>query len=291
LLKGLRAKLMMENSSNDFPVFSHWRFIREKDGVLLARAKDEAGKSWVIKTFRKPEFRREIQAYELLQSLGVRTLRWQRSGQESIALEDLNTNPHLRLANPEDMDDPSIAVNLAVWYRQLHEAGSHLNETILKSLYSEINFFNLEAFSNIAKATNSEKLHFWKFLDENYGQIQGKLNFLQPTLTYNDFYYVNMAVMRDGPAALMFDYNFLGWGYRAMDLLNVQSSLSPITGASFRDAYGEVDAKEELACRFLCPLTSIAMAIERPSLPAWFEEEWQKLTSGELEKTIRDFLG
>ncbi len=282
---------MAENLSNDFPVFSHWQNVREKDGVLLACAKDDAGESWVIKTFRKPEFRREIQAYELLQLLGVRTLRWQRSGLEAIALEDLTTSPDLRLANPEDMDDPSIAVNLAVWYRQLHEAGSRLDEAMLKSLYSETNFFNLEAFSKIAKATNSEELHFWKFLDKNYDQIRGKLNFLKPTLTYNDFFYVNMAVSRDGSAALMFDYNFLGWGYRAMDLLNVQSPLSPIAGAAFRDAYGKIDSKEELACRFLCPLTSIAMTMERPSLPDWFEEEWLKLTSGELEKAIREFLG
>ena len=37
------------------------------------------------------------------------------------------------------------------------------------------------------------------------------------TLTYNDFYYTNLAVLKDGTSAIMFDYNLLGKGYAYAD--------------------------------------------------------------------------
>ncbi|NLE06859.1 MAG: phosphotransferase, partial [Crenarchaeota archaeon] len=236
------------------------------------------------------EFRREIRAYELLQSLGVPTLAWKKINEAAIALEDLNASPSLRLAVIEDMQDPDIARQLARWYKALHEAGSRLSQGELEGLYSEMDYFKKGELLKIAELTSSTGLPFWQFLDQKFEAVFEKLNALPSTLVYNDFYYVNMAVARDGKSAFMFDYNLLGRGLSAMDLQNVLASLGRNAGEAFLDAYGAVEAREILASRFICPLTTMVMALKRPSLPAWFDEEWQKLVSGEIEIAIRDFL-
>jgi len=48
-----------------------------------------------------------------------------------------------------------------------------------------------------------------------------KLREILDTLTYNDFYWSNFIVRKDRQAALMFDYNLLGRGYRYSDMRNV----------------------------------------------------------------------
>jgi hypothetical protein len=67
-----------------------------------------------------------------------------------------------------------------------------------------------------------------------------RITSLDETLTYNDFYWTNLAVSSDRKEALMFDYNLLGVGFRYNDIRNVCSSLSEEAQKVFVDVYGEI---------------------------------------------------
>jgi hypothetical protein len=82
---------------------------------------------------------------------------------------------------------------------------------------------------------------------------------LSRTLTYNDFYYTNLAVRKDGTAALMFDYNLLGKGYVYSDIRNVCSSLGDEAQAAFLAEYGEVDRCEITIDDVVSPIAALSV--------------------------------
>jgi hypothetical protein len=110
------------------------------------------------------------------------------------------------------------------------------------------------------------------------------------TLTYNDFYWTNLAVGRDSSTALMFDYNFLGIGYRYADVRNVCSSLSDRAGRVFLEAYGEINEEEMVVDEFICHIINLVSAYKRPVFPGWAKESLDAVSSGELEKTFKGIL-
>ena len=115
------------------------------------------------------------------------------------------------------------------------------------------------------------ELPVWRLIEANWGRIRAAIDGARRTLTYNDFYYTNLAVARDGSSALMFDYGLLGKGYAYADIRNVLSSLSPGGGRGFpgrvralRRPGGAIDGVANV-------LLGLCQAYGRAAPPPWAE--------------------
>lgn len=245
-------------------------------------------KSYVLKHFEKPEFRREIEYYRILQRLSVPTIPVIACTKEAILLEDLEAEGAYRLAVPDDLKDERVLRNVARWYRLLHEKGRKCSAQT--GLYSELDFLTRENFHLIGQKTGTAEEPVWHFLDEYYGDLLQKLNEIPKTLTYNDFYYTNLAVARDERSALMFDYNFLGKGMAASDVRNVTYGLSERAKAVFLKEYGSVSREEIRLDQVTSTLTALYTACLREDLPCWAEKELERVKNGSLLTSAQALL-
>ena len=259
------------------------RLIREKDGIALFTVRAEEDKYYVLKYFKNEAFLREILHYSQLATIGVPTIPVVATTAKSLLMEDLNFSSEWRLGVKEDMDSPIIAKALAEWYLQLHNKGQALANDQTLNWYSELDSFNPEGIALVKKRTASQDAAIWKRIEDKTDLINRLIKQTNKTLTFNDFYYVNLAVSRDEKRALIFDYNLLGVGYPAMDVANVCASLSPRAGEAFRQAYGPVDPTEVALIDVLAPITTLVTGDQRENLPTWFDEAWR-------ERNHPDFL-
>ena len=262
--------------------------LQDKDGVTVARI--AAGQeSYVLKYFAKAEFRREISNYRILASLGVPTLRVIAATETALLLEDMDASPVIRPAAETDMSDTHVAGRLAAWYRHLHSAGYDYVQQHGAGMYDESDLFTPENITFVQKKTGTSGAPAWRMLERNFDAVNAILRSARRTLTYNDFYYTNMAVARDGSSALMFDYNLLGKGYAYADLRNVTSSLSKEAGAAFMAAYGSFDPDEQLLDDVMNTVTGLVQACRREKFPPWGQslvEEIDTTLIGKIERLL-----
>lgn len=245
--------------------------LREKDGVIVARVFC-GERTAVVKAFCREQDRREIENYRVLQALSVPTLRLFAATDAAILLEDVCASPLLRLGRPADLDDESVARALAQWYRTLHDAGENHVLTRTKALYSECDFVSESCVKRIIDALNLAQNPGWNLLLRRIEAVRSRIRSTPMTLTYNDFYYTNLAVAADASSALMFDYNLLGRGLAASDVRNVLSSLTPRAGAAFLAAYGPINPVEQQLDAVVSPVSSLYLALSRPAFPAWAQQ-------------------
>ena len=88
--------------------------LQDKDGVTVARVAN-GGESYVVKCFQNADYRREIQNYRILSSLGVPTIGVIASTDAALLLEDIDRSPIYRLGLAEDLSSPEVARRIAVW--------------------------------------------------------------------------------------------------------------------------------------------------------------------------------
>lgn len=246
--------------------------IREKDGVIVARVPDG-----VFKGFVNPDFRREIDAYRILQSLNVPTLRVLAHTDASLLLEDVDKSAVWRLGVEADMDDERVARVLAAWYRTLHAAGYAYVAQHGASLYDENDVITRENLAYVREKTGTQDWTVWALIDRCWDGIIQKIRCARRTLTYNDFYYTNLIVARDGRAAMMFDYNLLGKGYAYADVRNVCLALSARAGAAFKEVYGAIDAQEAALDEVAGILSALHFACARNVFPSWGKQALDEL--------------
>lgn len=248
--------------------------ISDSDGVLVVEG-TLRGDPVVVKRYAAPQHRREIANYALLGRLGVPTLPVLGSGPDWLVLADAEDAGY-RLGTPDDLDDPHVARLLARWYATLHAAGEQTDAADLAGLYSELDVVDAAGLARIADrwpelalpaAWAQEQLPHWRHL----------LADLRRTLTYNDFWYTNLAVHWTGASALMFDHNLLGAGLRSSDLRNVTVSLSERAASAFRDEYEalvaghgvRIDPREAAFDEPLSHLATLVFAAEAEQTPRW----------------------
>ena len=260
--------------------------LQDKDGITVARVSCGTD-SYILKYFQKPEHRREIANYHLLHSLGIPTIKVLAATDSALLLEDLACSPVYRLGNKEDMDHPAVAGKLAEWYRALHQRGYDYVAEHGNSLYDESDFFTLENIAMIAGKTETEDWTSWKLLQQHFHDITQTFTKIRKTLAYNDFYYTNMVVARDGSSAFMFDYNLLGKGMAVSDLRNVTYSLSPAAQDAFLSAYGSFDQTEALLDDIIAPVVTLFLACQRQIFPGWAEEALQEVKTTLPDKIRR----
>lgn len=112
-------------------------------------------------------------------------------------------------------------------------------------------------------------LPVWRLIGENWDKIKAAVDGARRTLTYNDFYYTNLAVARDGGSALMYDYGLLGAGYAYADVRNVCSALRGGAREAFLEEYGPVDGDEARLDAVVSVLNGLCSAYSRERAPAW----------------------
>ncbi len=252
--------------------------IREKDGVLVARVKQDE-RSFILKAFADGASLREIENYRILASLGVPTLKLYDAAERSILMEDIEASPVLRLGREEDMNDPAVVKALARWYRALHEKGAEYVREHGVGMYDEWDLFTLENIGLIGRSLGAECTRAVTRLKERFPEIKARIDAAPKTLCYNDFYYTNMAVNKDKSAALMFDYNFLGKGCPANDVSNAAYWFSEENKALFIKEYGGIDASLFELSALVSPAVSLISALKRGIFPDWAEEAAAELVS------------
>lgn len=250
---------MTEAKSVNFQILQH------KDGILTARVRT-GERSCVVKHYEKLEYAREIGNYRLLSALNVPTLRAMDAADRSIVLEDIACSAHWRLGRGGDLSDPCTAAAIARWYRKLHDAGRRVDTS---GMYDESDLFTPENIRLLPQATGTQGHEAWRMLERHYDTIRRKLDGLQKTITYNDFYWTNLAVSKDGAEALMFDYNLLGRGYARADLRNVTASMSREAAAAFLAEYGEFDPSEQAVDDVVSIIVTLHLASKRDAFPNW----------------------
>jgi len=254
------------------------QLIREKFGIFVFRI-IAGSESYVGKYFsdEQPHGRKEIRHYELLQSIGVPTLRMVAHTECLMLLEDIEASGRYRLGAEEDISNCATARLIAKWFRQLHERGRGAPK--LDCLH---NIEDALSMKKIRRAIQKSKDNpFWATLNNNLEGIKSTYARLCNTITYNDFWWDNMAVAIDGSSALMFDYNCLTRGYAYSDIRHILSVLSKEAGDAFLDAYGAYSEEEKAFEDLFFPLTGL--------LSPWAEKFEDMLHSGELIKRLNIF--
>lgn len=247
--------------------------LQHKDGVLTERI--PAGEGTAIrKTFETSDSAREIANYILLSRLNVPTLQVLSHTDRSITLEDIAASDHWRLGTPADLTDPKTAAAIARWYKMLH---SHGRGEAKVGMYDESDLFTMKNLDILPESTDTAHHPVWNVLRSNFGAIRAIADRLPKTITYNDFYWTNLAVSKDGREALMFDYNLMGKGCAYSDIRNVTVSLSPAAAAAFLREYGPTDPMERALDDVLSPVITLILASRHESFPNWAKDSLNAL--------------
>lgn len=261
--------------------------IRTKDGVSVWRVSTEK-ESYVMKYFDKQEYRREITNYQILNSLGIPTLKIIAYTNYSLLMEDIEHGA-FRLGTVEDINNPKIAVLIANWYKKLHEKGREYANA--HPLYDECDCLTIENIKMIQNKTNTDSFSVWQMIEENFPEIQSAATCLPRTITYNDFHYTNLVVARDESTTFMFDYNMLGKGYVYADIRNVCGHLGNEEARdAFLSAYGSFNEKEKIVDDVVCPLAGLHTACERKHFPDWGNHLLAMIKDRQLQSAVEKLL-
>lgn len=251
--------------------------LSDADGIVVAEGVVD-GTHCIVKRFADEGDRREIANYALLGRLGVPTLEVLGSGEDWIALEDIDDS-EWRLGTAADLADADVAWALASWYARLHSAGAGAPE--LAGLFRQTDLVTAESLELVGRRW-PELASGVAWAQNRLPELRATLAACRPTLTYNDFFWTNLAVHRFGGAALMFDYNLLGAGYAYADVRNVLTSLTPDAGDAFLDTYSTLlplDPAEAGLDAELAPLVAVVLAARLVERPRWAEPSLAWLAS------------
>jgi hypothetical protein len=250
--------------------------IRNKAGVYLYRV-NYRGTSFVLKYYLNPDDAREILNYSILNQLGIPTIKTIARTDKSLLLEDIACSDIYRLGIPGDLSDTDTARLIAAWYKRLHNEGEKYLKTAEIDLYRETDLITIENIITLRDKSGSINNPVWAMIIDNFEAIRKIISGLKDTLTFNDFYWTNLIVRKDETAALMFDYNLLGAGYRYGDIRNVCSALTDSGKAAFLEYYGGYDMTEKLADDILSVLVNLISAYHKPCFPSWANESLKQV--------------
>src|SRR5699024_2108284 len=136
------------------------------------------------------------------------------------------------------------------------------------NLYRETDVITYENIDMIREKSDTKDNPIWSLIFDNLSKITQAISGLKEVITYNDFYWTNLIVRQDKSAALMFDFNLSGIGYRYSDIRNVCSSLSANSIKVFMDEYGNIDKNEKIVDDIVSPLVTLVFAFQRPVFPS-----------------------
>jgi predicted nucleotidyltransferase len=278
------AESELQRMNIDYTTLS---LIRDKDGVSVWRVASDSD-SFVMKCFDKPEYRREIANYGLLNSLGVPTLKVVAHTDCSLVIEDIERSVY-RLGTMEDINDPNIAEKIALWYKTLHQNGREYANA--HDFMDEYDSLTIENLNLIQEKTGTSGMRVWQVIEEHFTPIRSTVMSLSRTLVYTDFHFTNLAVAHDGSSALIFDYNFLYKSYVYSDIRNVCYSLGNDEAKSaFLSAYGAFEEYEVIVDDVASVLSALLTACQRKVFPNWANDLLEMVKDGRLLTSVERLL-
>ena len=291
-------KIKQDISSANGKQPEDFQLIREKWGVHVYRCTYE-NKPAVVKYFENEGDKREIKNYCILNEHNIPTIKVFAYGEASIVMEDIVASDDWRLGIAEDFQDAEVAKSLAHWYFNFHEQGLAVPE--LNTLEGEFDMIT-EARLNMLCEKLPEAAGTFRYILSQYDKLRKILDTPTYTLTYNDFYWSNFIVRKNKQAALMFDYNLLGRGYRYSDMRNVCWSLSEETRIIFTDEYNRLyfdkygmdrtaeNAAEKRIDDVMDDLYQFVIALERKNFTEWAEKHKNEAVDGTLLNKVKELL-
>jgi hypothetical protein len=221
-------------------------------------------------------------------------------GKAALVLEDITFSEEWRLGTAEDFNDADVAKRLAEWYFTFHENGAGLPE--LEGLYFEYDAVTAENLTALMDKFPEAK-ELLQYILEHYEKFRALLYRPAFTLTYNDFHWTNFVVRQDKQAAMMFDYNLLGRGYRYSDFRNVCWEISDASKEAFTLEYNrrflekhghtrdEAEKLERPIDEAAAPLFSLITAfLERETFPEWGNGAKKEVLDGKYMRKIKQLL-
>jgi len=294
------TKLIKQDLLNVSPkLIQDFRLIRAKSGVYVYKCLYDDTPA-VVKYFEKENDRREILNYRILAQHDIPTIKILALGKTALVMEDISVSEDWRLGVAEDFEDVDVAKSLAQWYFTLHENGARFPE--LTSLYFEYDRLT-EANLKLLMQKLPEAKAVFQFLLTHYAKLHALIYKPSFTLTYNDFYWTNFVVRKDKKAAMMFDYNLLGKGYRFSDFRNVCWSISDEARKIFVNVYNqlyferhghtrmEAEKLEALIDDVAGPIFALFIAFtEHENFPTWAHEQKKEVLDGSLLAKAKKLL-
>ena len=272
------------------------------DGWLIQPIQDKFGisvfhivknnESYVGKYYSDEQIhgRREINHYTMLNEIGVPTLNVVAHTDCLLLLEDISASDLYRLGTEDDMSEIRVAHLVGKWVNLLHVKGRNYKGLLDLPLLDNINNeLDIEKIYNAIQKSGTEDNPFWSALIENIENI--KRNYLQlcNTVTYNDFWWDNLAVSKNYTSVIPFDYNCVYRKYAYADIRHILSVLSDEAGTAFLEAYGDYDENEKAFEDLYWSSTGIIAALNMDELPSWADKFVEMLNNGMLMKYIIAF--
>lgn len=273
--------------------FDGWSIqpIRNKFGISVFRIV-KGNESYVGKYFSAKQMhgRREIGHYTMLNEIGVPTLNVVAHTDSLLLMEDISASGLYRLGTEGDISDIRIAHLVGKWVNLLHTKGRHYAGLSDIPLLDNINNdLDVEKIHIVIRKSGTEDNPFWKSLIENIENIKRTYLLLCNTITYNDFWWDNLAVSKDYSSVIPFDYNCVYRKYAYADVRHILSVLPYEAGAAFLEAYGDYDVKEKVFEDLYWSATGIIAAFNMDELPSWSGKFMDALNNGVLMEYIKAF--
>ena len=213
--------------------------MQEKDSIYLFRVFDN-NKSYILKYFSSDKYKKEINYYKILSSLGVQTLKVISNTDNSLLLEDISCSNY-RLCTEKDYCNDKYVSAIARWFRTLHDAGKDADLTMFDSFLSPLTLDNILYIKKELAIENKAV----NFFIQNYNYIMSVINSAQFTILHNDCGYNNSVISKDSNNAFMFDYNYMVKGLAYFDVYNFCANLNEEMKEYFLDEYGYVNPSEQ----------------------------------------------
>lgn len=183
----------------------------------------------ILKVSSKQRIGLEALFYKVLQKRNVFVIQARRLTDYVLCMEDLTASKKWRLATKKDLSKGTVGKACAFWYQAFHDAGrAELKEnphlaSILKWEYAGL---HKEALDYATEIFALQDHPVWRRAVHAFPSF---IDYLKPkvdTFTYNDFYYVNLAVSRTREAEIiLFDFDHSGKGLAESDYNNIAYSL------------------------------------------------------------------
>ncbi len=281
-----RKEIALETLSLHFPKGAKIAAVKEGGRCSIFRV---LGEGAILKVAASPRLALETFFYDVLQKREVPAVAGKRLNENVLYLEDLAVSKNWRLAVKEDLKEPAVGEALAVWYQAWHEAGRaelaenpHLH-TVLRWEYSAI---TAAALADVEKMFALKNDKVWQKCRRMAPLLIARLKRQVDTFTYNDFYYVNLAVAKKGTGVALFDFDHSGKGLAASDFRNVASSLRGEALKRFQAAM-PVDKDILAADGILAVLFELIIASRAAARPRWAEGVIAGLGRAEFRENLQ----
>ena len=263
--------------------------LSQSDEAVVHRVRFPNDEALVAKAFRQA-WPVELRAYGLLARLGVPTLRHLVQPPNLLLLEDLERSPRWRLATANDLLAPATGAAVAAWYGALHGAGARLSSEeggLPDWLLCEAELVTHASVTQAARRLLLEATTGIRAALAALPRLVEAYASLPQTLTYNDFYWSNLALSRADPTtAVVFDLHLLGRGPACADIRNVVGSLGPAAREAFLAGMGPVDPRHAALDRPMATLHGLVVAASRTRVPRWAWPLCQQARDGTLAEQV-----